>query len=147
MKLKIASIAVTISLIITILAFLYAAAVYIHQARFPVVKEPATVLKVERVNESYYLDIEFKKEYDILCEYEKMQTFVGEPGGRSSSVRNAFQLELGTRSAGTYFVPGWEIETNENLANVYGVVTHSCFGGLYRVRSVFFLGSEADTTN
>ena len=147
MKLRIASIAVTISLIITILAFLYAAAVYIHQTRFPVIKEPATVLELRREGNSYYLDIEFKKEYDILCEYEKIQTFVGEPGGRSSSIRNAFQLEAGTRRAGTYYVPNWEIETNENISNVYAVATHSCFGGLYKIRSVFFLGSEVDTTN
>ena len=144
MRFKITSIAVNIILGFTITAAFYGAFLYVHQTKFPVIAEPATVQQVRRVNGSYYLDVEFKKEYDILCEYEKMQTFVGEPGGRSSAIRNAFQLELGTRSAGTYFIPDWEIETNESIKNVYAVVTHSCFGGLSKIRAVFMLGSEMD---
>lgn len=144
MKFKIISIAVTITLVLTVLAFLYALVIFIHQTRFPVISEPATVLDVRREDHSYFLDIQFTKEYEILCEYERMQTYVGEPGGRSSSIRNAFETEEGTRSAGTYFIPNWEIVTNESIENIYAVVTHSCFGGLSKIRAVFMLGSEID---
>jgi hypothetical protein len=118
------------------LAILWGSARLVHQTFFPVITD-VEVKDVFVLRDGYRVDIEFtKRDRFNLCEFQGVQTFIGERDGRASAVKNEFALSVGSRPNGRYLIESWKIITKEPFDNVYADAIHKC-NPFYLVRSPF----------